>query len=96
MKRIPPVLEERTLALLAKCKLFRSLEVQHLRPLVSEFKYYQVEGGEIFLRQGRMAGSIYLIVAGHIELFATDSDGKIEVLAHRHPGDTVGELAIIS
>jgi len=96
MKQIAAPSEASVLTFLASCSLFQGVETSHLRLVASELRWYRVEDGETFIRQDRPAGSIYLVAKGQLEVFSQGKDGGELILARPGPGDTVGELALLS
>ncbi len=51
--------------------------------------------GEILFRQGERGELIYRVESGQLEVYRELFDGGIELLAHREPGNYVGELGPI-
>lgn len=51
--------------------------------------------GAVLCQQGNEPGQVFLIYAGHVEVFRDGTGGHRIVLARRGPGDIVGELSAI-
>lgn len=51
--------------------------------------------GTVLCRQGHEPADVFLIYAGHVEVFCDDPAGGRTVLARRRPGDIIGELSAI-
>jgi CRP/FNR family transcriptional regulator, cyclic AMP receptor protein len=51
--------------------------------------------GTVFLQEDGQADVAWLLLAGRARVFRVSRDGDLVVLAHRLPGELIGELAVI-
>lgn len=51
--------------------------------------------GTMLLREGEPAGSVLILLSGHVAVVATGIGGRQSLLAFRGPGDVLGELAAV-
>lgn len=51
---------------------------------------------EVLIRQGDPGGVAYLVLNGRVNIIAAVESGVRTLLAIRHPGDLIGEMAVIS
>jgi CRP-like cAMP-binding protein len=54
-----------------------------------------LEEGQVLIRQGDPGGVAYLVLDGRVNVTAVVENGVETLLAIRHPGDLVGEMAVI-
>jgi CRP/FNR family transcriptional regulator, cyclic AMP receptor protein len=54
-----------------------------------------LDPGEVLVRQGDPGGVAYLILDGRLNITAVTENGTLALLAIRHPGDLVGEMAVV-
>lgn len=87
VKRAKDLVEE-----LGSIEVFRGLEPQQMAQLVQRVRKKSVPAGEILFQQNDLADDMYFIISGQVEIFR-DSGEKIAVLK---PGDTLGEMGILS
>jgi aquaporin Z len=57
--------------------------------------YKNVTAGTVVMRQGEAASAAYVIERGELEVRMQTAAGDEVVLAHLHPGDWVGEMALL-
>ena len=88
---------------LRRSELFGSVDAQVLKDLEAELELANLASGEILFRRGETGDAMYLIIAGRLRvalLQNENSDGrekeKEKVLAELHPGDTLGEMAVLT
>lgn len=51
--------------------------------------------GDLLIRQGEPGGVAYLVLSGRVSVTMTVENGSESLLGIRHPGDLVGEMAIL-
>jgi len=87
-----------TLLLMKKTRLFEELSDDELRFIVSIGKKVIIkEGGNIF-SEGMEGRNLYIVLSGQIRVYRTigrEGAQKEKLLAIIHPGDLVGEMAIL-
>jgi diguanylate cyclase (GGDEF)-like protein len=87
-----PELLDRTLATLKECAYFRTMKEGVLRHVLANGLYLEVPADTVLIREGDKDDDIYFLLEGAVGVF---SDGK-RVLTLSHPGDVIGEFAVIS
>jgi NTE family protein len=82
-------------ALLLLCGLFADADPEALGELASELQLVSLERGELLIRQGDPADSMYIIVRGRLELTALADDGGERYLGELGSGEPVGETDLV-
>jgi predicted acylesterase/phospholipase RssA/CRP-like cAMP-binding protein len=75
---------------------FRDLDSQLLTDLESELEPVSLYGSETLLREGEPGDSIYIVISGRLRVVRRTASGEQTVLAELGPGETVGEMALIT
>jgi lysophospholipid hydrolase len=75
---------------------FRDLDSQLLIDLESELEPVSLYGSETLLREGEPGDSIYIVISGRLRVVRRTASGGQTVLAELGPGETVGEMALIT
>lgn len=75
--------------------LFRDLAAPVQRDAVRHFKPVEARMGEQLLREGEPGRGVYVVLAGEVEVSATDADGDWVTLKHLGPGDVFGEISAL-
>jgi CRP-like cAMP-binding protein len=81
--------------LLRHSRILSAVEPAKRHELVSRFATQTFQPGDVLVRQGEDAGSLFLIATGGVEVRSTDADGDRVVLAQPGPGDVVGEISLV-
>jgi CRP-like cAMP-binding protein len=90
-------ISERSLrSFLAKIPLFACLEKQELTQLAQSGRHRQIPKGSILFFQDDPADGQYVMRSGSIAIYISSSDGRELVLGEMRPGDSFGELALIT
>ncbi|MBF0237637.1 MAG: response regulator [SAR324 cluster bacterium] len=76
--------------LLKKLPLFSQLNAFDLITLTEKMREMEVPADTILLTQGQPADKVYFVEAGDLEILVND-----ELVAHRTPGDSVGEMSCL-
>jgi cAMP-dependent protein kinase regulator len=88
--------QKRMLANLIKhSRILSAVEPGKRTQLMGRFVTRSFRPGELLLRQGEEAGSLFLIASGLVEVRSVDADGDGIVLAQPGPGDVVGEISLV-
>ena len=74
---------------------FRDLDAQLLIDLETELDPVSLYGGEWLLHEGEPGDSIYVIISGRLRVVRGTSSSQ-QVLAELGPGETVGEMALVT
>jgi len=75
---------------------FSSLSSEQLKQVALIAGEQTISSGEVLFRQGDIGDSLYIITSGQVKIFRTSSDGLETLLAHRGPGDSIGEMALLT
>lgn len=87
---------EEVLSVLRKVSFFEDLHDDDLESVARLVDTTDVEEGEYVYREGEAGDAFYVVKDGGIDLVAARPSGEVEKLAHRRPGDTFGEVAILN
>ncbi len=87
---------ERLFEILPKLALFQGIDAKELPKLLLDFEWLSLAGGWTLMSRGEEGKNIYIITAGSIGMWVEGIDGKEHMAAQFVPGQTVGELAILS
>ena len=52
--------------------------------------------GELLVREGDAADCLYVLVSGRLQAFSRDGRGEETIYGKIGPGETVGEMALVS
>ncbi len=84
------------LSLLLSMPLFSSLSSEHLERMALIAKEQVIDSGTMIYEQGDVGHSIYIIISGQLKVFRTSSSGLETLIAYRGPGDSIGEMALLT
>lgn len=82
--------------LLPSLTLFRGIGKKDLSKILQNFEWVKVPGGTTLMRRGDEGQNLYIITAGSIGMWLERIPGEEQFVAQFVPGQTVGELAILS
>jgi len=82
------------LADLKKIPLFEGLPDEDLLMLVQRAAISNVPGGELIVREGDRADSLYLILSGKVKVYLGEQGGKEMLLDVKGPGQYFGEMML--
>ncbi len=77
-------------------ELFRGLSAVEQSRLLGSMEKLEIAAGEMIFRQGEQGDSLYVVIAGSIELFTVDDDRREHVLTCLGEGETFGEMALLT
>lgn len=77
-------------------QIFGPLDREIVRDLEKEMEWISLRGGETLFHQGREAKSVYIVIEGRLRVIAEDESHRGKVLDEVGPGETVGEIALIT
>jgi NTE family protein/lysophospholipid hydrolase len=77
-------------------QIFGPLDRKVVTDLEAEMEWISLKGGDALFHQGRAAQSAYIVIEGRLRVIAEDPSGKERVLDEVGPGETVGEIALIT
>ncbi len=80
--------------LLRRIPLFAELTGLQIQHVAAQLQEEKLEAGVIFVRQGELGETFYVIESGRVEVFAS-GDGAERVVVERGPGEYVGEIALL-
>jgi CRP-like cAMP-binding protein len=85
------------LSRLSKIELVRSLPPEEMEEVLLCVQPVQVRKGEAVFRRGDKGDALYFIDDGRIDIFVdNEQDEKAEPLAHLGPGQSFGEMALLT
>ncbi len=80
---------------LAVFRLFGEMDEAAFAGVRSFFQWADLQGGEFVFRQGNEGRGMYILVSGRLKVLV-QTEGRAEVVAEISPGETVGEMALIT
>ncbi|HPF26520.1 MAG: patatin-like phospholipase family protein [Steroidobacteraceae bacterium] len=82
--------------ILAQLPLFRELAVETVRLIAAECVWLSLPGGATLFEAGDSSDAMYVLLAGGLATVSTDQDGRPFVQDRIVPGETVGEMGVVS
>ena len=64
--------------------------------LEHELRWETLPRGAVLMRQGELGDDLYLVVSGRLRVFGERDDGSVTEIAEVGPGETIGEMALLS
>ena len=92
----PRLARHRLRTALHRSDMFGQVERDALVDLEAEFELVALYGGEMLFHQGDAGDSLYIVVSGRLRVVNVAPDGSERLLAELGPGETVGEMAVLS
>lgn len=86
--------EEPFLAALRRFRLFDALDLSELTAVAGELEWISLAGGSLLFREGDSGDALYVLTTGRLGI-AVDAERE-RIVAQIDPGETVGEMALIS
>lgn len=87
--------EQRITQLLRGVRLFRALSRNDLARVSEWSDIVEYRAGQMIVREGEVGEHMYVVLEGTADVFVTDEDGKVLVLASLTQGHYFGEQALI-
>jgi predicted acylesterase/phospholipase RssA/CRP-like cAMP-binding protein len=75
---------------------FGDLDPAVLEDLESSLEFVAVYGGQVLMREGDLGEDMYIVLSGRLRVNTTQPDGSLGPIAELGPGETVGEMALVS
>ncbi|HEX3694893.1 MAG TPA: cyclic nucleotide-binding domain-containing protein [Polyangia bacterium] len=75
---------------------FSELPREVFEPVVRALKVKRLGDGQLVIREGEPGVAFYLVAAGQLSVFATDSFGRRNELTRLHEGALFGEMALLA
>ncbi len=75
--------------------VFGSLRAEVIAELADAVEWRQVQSGETVFKEGDSADSTIFVISGGLRVSRTGRDGRLLVYNQIHPGQSIGELAMI-
>jgi NTE family protein len=76
--------------------LLQDLGDAAIKRVLAEANWFGLPGGMQLNREGENRQALFLIVTGSLGVFVDDDQGKRRLVAHIPPGETVGEMSLLS
>jgi NTE family protein len=90
------VLASDTVDWLRALPLFRDLPAEVVAAVADETAWFTLPGGTTLFDRGEPSDAVYFIAAGALGVLSTGSDGATPVVARLGPGQSVGEMGMVS
>jgi NTE family protein len=84
------------LALFAALPLLRDIGDAHLREITEEIEWFSLPGGATLFTAGQPADGLYVVINGALAAYAAIPAGGSQRIGSIVPGETVGEMELIS
>jgi len=81
---------------LASLELFRDIDPSALEDLASELERVHFVRGETLIQAGGPGDCMYVVISGRLHAFIEIADGQEQLVREMGPGETVGEMALVS
>ena len=81
--------------LLAGSRLFHGIDPKALEGLVQELPAQTAAPGQRVVQEGEVAGSMFIVLGGELEVLKKGQNGDETRLAFLGPGDWFGEMAVL-
>lgn len=75
---------------------FGKLEHSVLDEILAQSEWVECEGGDTLFAQGDPGDAAYFLISGRLRAIRTAPDGVRQILGDIKPGETVGEIAVLS
>ena len=76
--------------------LLGPLDADMLRTIEDHATWVHVRSGEILVREGDQTDGVYVVVSGRLRAFTQDADGNERPLSEIAPGESIGEIGVVS
>lgn len=84
------------LEIVKSCKIFASLDEAVLLNLITRLEKVELVQGETLFVEGDFSDSLYILITGRLVATLMTKDNDIKVVGFVEPGETVGELGVLS
>jgi len=81
---------------IATLPLFQDLDHQGFENLWNDLQWFSLPGGSVLFNEGDPGEGVCFVIAGRLAVTTTTAEGAEHFLAKIRPGETVGEMALIS
>ncbi|MGH7873218.1 MAG: cyclic nucleotide-binding and patatin-like phospholipase domain-containing protein [Candidatus Binatia bacterium] len=81
---------------LSSASFFQNLDSTALNDLLPELDWINLAGGETLFRTGDLGDAMYVVIAGRLRILTTRYNGTEEIIREIAPGESVGELALLT
>jgi len=80
--------------LVANSTLFAPLEWSVTQSIASKMSVIEIENNAFLFQQGESTAALYMVMSGHLTVYASGIDNEAVVLAEVTPGQCIGEMAM--
>jgi NTE family protein len=88
--------EDRVGEQLAASMVGSAISEPALSQLRLEFAWLSLPGGQTLFYEGEVGDSLYVVVTGALAVVVRNEEGGADIIARIRPGETIGEMALIS
>jgi predicted acylesterase/phospholipase RssA/CRP-like cAMP-binding protein len=67
-----------------------------VRELEGQVEWLVLHRGEVLMREGESADSLFVLISGRLQVFRTKASGEIQPIAETAAGETIGEMAFFT
>lgn len=90
------VYPDRLFEILPKLALFQGVSDKEFAKILRDFEWLSIPGGWTLMEKGEEGQYLYVLTAGSIGMWVEGADGEERMTAQFVPGQTAGELAMLS
>jgi NTE family protein len=80
----------------ASLPLLAGIDEQSVTAIAAELEWFALGGGSVLFAEGDPADSLYILTSGLLGAFRAGPNGEPRLLGRIRPGETAGELALLS
>ena len=89
------MIDDPTLALLARCPLFADASPNDLREVGRHLRRRRFRRGEVIFHQGDPGDALHVVASGSVKIVLPSAEGEEAIIATVHQGDFFGELSLL-
>ncbi|HUL16138.1 MAG TPA: cyclic nucleotide-binding domain-containing protein [Terriglobales bacterium] len=77
-------------------QLFQNVDPLAVEELIAQLSIVKLEDGQVLVSQGDQDPSLYLLMSGRLRVAVSDRRGELHLLYVVNPGESAGEMSILS
>ncbi|HEX4208856.1 MAG TPA: patatin-like phospholipase family protein [Candidatus Binataceae bacterium] len=81
---------------LGRLALFKDFLPREIDALEAELEWLGLPRGWVLFREGEQDDSLFVVITGRLGVVTADLGGRETIISHIAPGETVGEMALLS
>src|SRR5205807_9851823 len=83
-------------AKVSSLSIFKTLDAGELASIAGQVQWLSVVGGWTLISEGDEARDMFVVVSGRLGAFKRNAEGNLVLVGQAEPGETVGEMALLS